>query len=93
MVLFNLLEAFRTMRMAEPQVLLRAQAITLELNRANAEFRLLVWRQPIQYGKLSLRLDHVLPTLGVWLHHPATRCAFPFRRLTRDKAPTYREYT
>ncbi|KAH7963637.1 hypothetical protein HPB52_022305 [Rhipicephalus sanguineus] len=82
----NVLGAFRTTRTTALQVLVRAPPITLELERANAEFRLLVTCMPIQYENLSLRPEHVLPTLDVWLDHPAARYAFQFRLLTRDEA-------
>ncbi|KAH8036380.1 hypothetical protein HPB51_000162 [Rhipicephalus microplus] len=65
---------------------MRAPPITLELERANAEFELLIARKPIRYGLLSVRPDRVLPTLDVWQEHPAARCAFRFLRLTRDEA-------
>ncbi|KAH6940801.1 hypothetical protein HPB50_006876 [Hyalomma asiaticum] len=85
-VLLNLLRAYKTTRTTALQVLMRAPPITLELERANAEFDLLIARKPVRYGELSVRPDSVLPTLDVWQEHPAARRAFPFRRLAREEA-------
>ncbi|KAL3192703.1 hypothetical protein MRX96_058758 [Rhipicephalus microplus] len=85
-VLLNLLGAFKTTRTTALQVLMRAPPIALELERANAEFELLIARKSIRYGQLSVRPDRLLPTLDVWQEHPAARCAFRFCRLTRDEA-------
>ncbi|KAL3221559.1 hypothetical protein MRX96_005051 [Rhipicephalus microplus] len=65
---------------------MRAPPIALELERANAEFELLIARKSIRYGQLSVRPDRLLPTLDVCQEHPAARCAFRFCRLTRDEA-------
>ncbi|KAH6941173.1 hypothetical protein HPB50_014592 [Hyalomma asiaticum] len=85
-VLLNLLGAFKTTRTTALQVLMRAPPITLELERANVEFELLIARKPIRDGELSVRPDRVLPTLHAWQEHPAARCAFRFLRLARDEA-------
>ncbi|KAL3218141.1 hypothetical protein MRX96_050844 [Rhipicephalus microplus] len=58
----------------------------LELERTNAEFELLIKREPIRYEQQSMRPDRVLTTLDDWQEHPAAQCGFHFLRLTRDDA-------
>ncbi|KAL3226132.1 hypothetical protein MRX96_004568 [Rhipicephalus microplus] len=58
---------------------------TLELHRANAEFRLLVSRKPIQNVELFFQPDHALPTLDVWLDNATAKHAFPFCGLVQDE--------
>ncbi|KAH7963909.1 hypothetical protein HPB52_023782 [Rhipicephalus sanguineus] len=87
-VLLNLLGVFRTTRTTALQVLMRAPPITLELERCNAEFHLLIERRPIRYGDLSVHPDSVLYAPDPWGEHPAERLAYCFTRLSRQDAKT-----
>ncbi|KAH7963917.1 hypothetical protein HPB52_023790 [Rhipicephalus sanguineus] len=87
-MVLNLLGAFRTTRTTALQVLMRAAPITLELERCNAEFHLLIERRPIRHGDLSVHPDSVLYAPDPWGEHPAERLAYCFTRLSRQDAKT-----
>ncbi|KAH6920327.1 hypothetical protein HPB50_028685 [Hyalomma asiaticum] len=81
-----LLGAYRTTRTAALQVLLNAPPIALELERANAEYDLVVKRTPVLFGDISFTPDEIMPPVDVWQDHPAARMYYGYRRLTRDGA-------
>ncbi|KAL3249904.1 hypothetical protein MRX96_055772 [Rhipicephalus microplus] len=89
--------AFKTTRTTALQVLMRAPPIALELERANAEFDLLIARKSIRYGQLSVRPDRLLPptgTSGRNTPRPDAPSAFVDSRGTRrDEWPACRDYT
>lgn len=81
-----LLGAYRTTRTAALQVLLNAPPIALELERANAEYDLVVKRTPVLFGDISFTPDEIMPPVDVWQDHPAARMYYGYCRLTRDGA-------
>ncbi|XP_037580221.1 uncharacterized protein LOC119463448 [Dermacentor silvarum] len=85
-VLLSLLGAFRTTRTAALQVLMRAPPLALELDRANAEFRLFALRESVRYGASSFSPRDVLYPADPWDTHPADARSFTFRRLSLHQA-------
>ncbi|KAH6920087.1 hypothetical protein HPB50_028924 [Hyalomma asiaticum] len=74
--------AYRTTRTAALQVLLNAPPIELELERANAQYDLVVQRTPVSFGDISFTPDEIMPPVDVWQEHPAARMYYGYRRLT-----------
>ncbi|KAH6924248.1 hypothetical protein HPB50_014188 [Hyalomma asiaticum] len=64
----------------------RLSARTLELERANAQYDLVVQRTPVSFGDISFTPDEIMPPVDVWQEHPAARMYYGYRRLTRDGA-------
>ncbi|KAH6920898.1 hypothetical protein HPB50_028115 [Hyalomma asiaticum] len=84
--MLGILGAYRTTRTAALQVLLNAPPIALELERANAEYDLVVQRTPVSFGDISFTPDEIMPPVDIWQEHPAARMYCGYRRLTRDGA-------
>ncbi|KAL1467769.1 hypothetical protein MTO96_041943 [Rhipicephalus appendiculatus] len=78
--------AYRTRSTAALQVLLQAAPIDLELERLNAEFRLLALRRHVAFGSLRFRPGCVaLPHKDI-VAHPSLTTIPSFRRLSRTQA-------
>ncbi|KAL1474085.1 hypothetical protein MTO96_038252 [Rhipicephalus appendiculatus] len=90
-LLLHLSEDFRTTRTTALQVLMRAPRITLELDRINAEFRLLTLRRAARHGDVLMRPEEVMYPVD-WLGvHPADWVSVPHSRLSaRDAVLTAR---
>ncbi|KAH6929187.1 hypothetical protein HPB50_023986 [Hyalomma asiaticum] len=84
--MLGILGAYHTTRTAALQVLLNAPPIELELERANAQYDLVVQRTPVSFGDISFTPDEIMPPVDVWQEHPAARMYYGYRRLTRDGA-------
>ncbi|KAH6941058.1 hypothetical protein HPB50_012756 [Hyalomma asiaticum] len=66
---------------------MNAPPIALELERANAEYDLVVRRTPISYGEVAFTPNEVTLSVDIWQEHPADRMSYRFFcKLTRDGA-------
>ncbi|KAH7970987.1 hypothetical protein HPB49_017596 [Dermacentor silvarum] len=73
-------------RKARLPVLMRAPPLALELDRANAEFRLFALGESVHYGASSFSPCDVLFSVDPWDTHPADARSFAFRRLSIHEA-------